>query len=66
MEGYRLGLTVQGKDFERAGAAGPFKCSGPFLHDDPSDRNEASFGGTKSIYTGGAQLSYLLLPIIPR
>jgi len=57
--GYRLGLTVQGKDFERAGAVGPF------LHDDPSDRNEASFGGTNSLYTGDGELSYLLLPIIP-
>ncbi|CAA9253435.1 MAG: hypothetical protein AVDCRST_MAG26-1991 [uncultured Chloroflexia bacterium] len=39
--------------------------SGPFLHDDLSDRNAASFGGTNSLYTGDGALSYLLLPIIP-
>ena len=63
--GYRLGLTVQGKDFERGGSAGAFKGSGPFLHDDPDDRNAARFGGMHSIYTGGPHRSYLLLPIIP-
>jgi predicted acyl esterase len=36
--GYRLGLTIGGKDFERAHATGLMKGSGLFLHNDPDDR----------------------------
>jgi uncharacterized protein len=53
--GYRLALTLQGKDFERVGW---------FTHDDPVDRPPASFAGRNTIHTGGEQQSYLLLPIV--
>jgi predicted acyl esterase len=64
--GYRLALTLQGKDFERPGEPGPQKGSGWFLHDDPRDRPPETFSGTHVIYSGGARESYLLLPECPR
>lgn len=63
--GYRLALTIQGQDFERPGATGIFKGSGPFLHNDPQDRDPAEFAGTHTLATGGAHEAYLLLPVIP-
>jgi predicted acyl esterase len=53
--GYRLAVTLQGKDFERVGW---------FTHDDPVDRPPASFAGTNTIHTGADRQSYLLLPVI--
>jgi uncharacterized protein len=50
--GYRLGLTIGGKDFERPQATGLMKGSGLFLHDDPNDRPPKEFGGTNRIHTG--------------
>jgi predicted acyl esterase len=70
--GYRLALTVQGKDLERPGSGTQIKTfvnemrgSGPFLHNDPDDRPAALFGGRTTIHTGGDQASFLLLPVIP-
>ncbi|HET7764677.1 MAG TPA: CocE/NonD family hydrolase [Burkholderiales bacterium] len=60
--GWRLALTLQGKDFERPGETGPQRGSGWFLHDDPRDRPPASFGGTHTVYSGGGHEAYLLLP----
>jgi predicted acyl esterase len=57
--GYRLVLTIQGRDFEYA-------TPGRILHNHPQDRDPAEFGGTSTIATGGAHDSYLLLPIIPQ
>jgi hypothetical protein len=62
--GYRLALTLQGKDFERPGETGPQRGSGWFLHDDPRDRPPSSFGGTHTVHSGGGRNSYLLLPLI--
>ena len=71
--GYRIGLTVQGKDFEREteGARiesflSPFRGSGPFIHTIAADRPGEIFGGENAVYGGGTKSSYLLLPIIPR
>ena len=64
-EGCRLALTLQGKDFERAGEPGPNKGVGWFTHDDPQDRPPKSFAGTNTIHTGPERESYLLLPVIP-
>lgn len=58
-KGYRLALTIMGKDFEIEGVPGRI------LHNDPSDRPSAEFGGMCSIFTGGANESFLLLPVIP-
>jgi predicted acyl esterase len=62
--GCRLALTLQGKDFERAGEPGVQKGSGWFLHDDPRDRPPETFAGTHTVYSGGGRGSYLLLPVI--
>src|SRR5260370_1227490 len=62
--GYRLALTLQGKDFERAGETGVQKGSGWFLHDDPRDRPPETFAGTHTVYSGCGRGSYLLLPEI--
>jgi predicted acyl esterase len=71
--GYRLGLSVRGKDYEYAGASGEglatmrneFKGCGPFLHNDPRDRPAEVFGSNVTLHTGPGDLSYLLLPVIP-
>jgi predicted acyl esterase len=62
--GYRLALTIQGKDFERPGGTGAQRGSGWFLHDDPRDRPPSVYGGTHTVHTGGECVSYLLLPLI--
>jgi uncharacterized protein len=71
--GYRVALTVRGKDYEYGGGSGgklsnfknELKGCGPFLHDDPVDRPPAVFGGKTTLHVGPDHPSYLLLPIIP-
>lgn len=71
--GYRLGLSVLGRDYEYAASTGArlsnfaneLRGSGPFLHDDPRDRPAAVFAGTTTLHVGGAHPSSLLLPVIP-
>ena len=71
--GYRVGLSVRGKDYEYGGASGgklsnfknELKGCGPFLHDDPRDRPSAIFDGTTSLHFGRGKAPYLLLPVIP-
>jgi uncharacterized protein len=71
--GYRIGLSVRGKDYEYGGASGgklsnfknELKGCGPFLHDDPRDRPPAIFDGTTTLHFGRGKAPYLLLPIIP-
>ena len=71
--GYRVGLSIRGKDYEYGGASGgklsnfknELKGCGPFLHDDPRDRPPAIFSGTTSLHFGRGKTPYLLLPIIP-
>jgi predicted acyl esterase len=70
--GYRVALTVRGKDYEYDGtdaalpyAAYPMKGVGPFTHTDPRDRPPEVFGGTNTLHFGEDRASYLLLPIIP-
>ena len=67
---FRLALTVQGCDFERAIVKGTNEVwvsrgSGPFLHTDPHDRPAPVFAGTTTIHTGNETDSYLLLPLVP-
>jgi predicted acyl esterase len=68
--GYRVALTIRGKDYEYDGEAAtlsnmkhPMKGCGPFLHDDPADRPSAVFGGKVTLHF--ERQPYLLLPIIP-
>ncbi len=70
--GYRIALTLLGKDFERPVAGGslgtvlnPMRGSGPFLHNTPQDRPMEIFDNEHTIYGGGDRASYLLLPVIP-
>ena len=71
--GYRMALSVRGKDYGYTGLLSDFaktfhyanKGVGPYTHDDPDDRPPAVFGGTVTLLTGGANASYVLLPVIP-
>jgi predicted acyl esterase len=58
-KGYRMAITLMGKDFEIPGTPGRL------LHNHPLDRTREEFGGTNSILTGGEHASYLLMPLIP-
>jgi len=70
--GYRLGVSVGGRDFELPGD-GPWpvafgvamRGNGVFVHDEPADRPPAVFGGTTTLLSGGAIESHLLLPVVP-
>ena len=68
--GYRLGLSVQGKDYDHGRepvqmAWFAMSGSGPFRHDDPDDRPSAYVETRATIHTGGSRPSSLLLPVIP-
>jgi predicted acyl esterase len=70
--GYRLALTVRGKDYEVDGsdaalpnAPYPMKGVGPFLHIDPDDRPAVIFGGRNTLHFAAGKQPYLLLPVIP-
>jgi hypothetical protein len=70
-EGYRLALTIQGRDYQvtdEPREVGWFTMTGvgPFKHDDPDDRPAAVFDNEVTLYTGGARDAHLLLPIVPR
>ncbi|HWE99887.1 MAG TPA: CocE/NonD family hydrolase [Caulobacteraceae bacterium] len=72
-EGYRIALTVQGRDYEWPDGPGirlsnfshELRGCGPFLHNDPKDRPAEIFGGKVTIHTGRDHPSFLLLPVIP-
>jgi predicted acyl esterase len=70
--GYRLALSIRGKDYEVDGkdialpnAPYPMKGVGPFLHIDPDDRPPALFASQNTFHFSKDQQAYLLLPIIP-
>ena len=63
-KGGRLTLTIAGRDFEREGATGPHRGSGPFIHTDPVDRPPERFSGDHTVHTGAGRASYLQLPVI--
>ena len=71
--GYRIALTVRGRDYEWQKSTGArlsnfkneLRGCGPFLHDDPRDRPAAVFGGHTTLHAGPDRESYVLLPIIP-
>ena len=70
--GYRLALTIRGKDYEVDGkdialpnAPYPMRGVGPFLHVDPDDRSPAIFATQNTLHISKDQQPYLLLPIIP-
>lgn len=71
--GYRIALTIRGKDYEHDGDAAvlsnmknPMKGCGPFVHDDEVDRPPTIFGGKVTLHMGPKQKANLLLPVIPK
>jgi predicted acyl esterase len=72
-KGWRVGLSVRGRDYVYPGGSGgrlsnmknEFTGCGPFLHDDPRDRPPAIYGGKTTIHLGGGRDNFVLLPIIP-
>jgi predicted acyl esterase len=72
-KGYRIALTVRGKDYEYDGtdaalphAPYPMKGVGPFTHTNPKDRPPEIFGGKNTLHFGETFAPYILLPIIPK
>ncbi|HEY0338654.1 MAG TPA: CocE/NonD family hydrolase [Burkholderiales bacterium] len=70
--GYRIALTLSGKDYEYDGPGATLsnmknvmRGCGPFLHDDPTDRPPEVFGGKVTLHSDASEQPFLLLPIIP-
>ncbi len=70
--GYRIALTIRGKDYEYEGEAAtlsnmknPMRGCGPFEHDDETDRPPEIFGGKTTLHFGRAHPAYVLLPVVP-
>ena len=71
--GYRLAVTIQGRDFELPGN-GPWltmygvqmRGNDVFVHTEATNRSEDIFGGTTTLFSGGDQETSLLLPVIPQ
>jgi uncharacterized protein len=70
--GYRIGLSVRGKDYRYDGP--PIRIPGigyemagvgPFTHDHPLDRPMEVFGAEVAMHFDAANPPYLLLPVIP-
>ena len=72
-KGYRVGLSVRGRDYEWPGGQATglgtlgavFTGVGPFKHDHARDRPASVYGGEVTIHMGPDRPSHLLLPIIP-
>jgi predicted acyl esterase len=72
-KGWRVALTVRGKDCEYTGELSEFgkkfhystKGTGGMTHNDPDNRPPAVFDNKVTLHAGGARESYVLLPIIP-
>ena len=71
--GYRIGVSVLGRDYEWDGPGvrlsnfkNELRGCGPFLHNDPRNRPPAVFDTTLTLHTGSGMTSSVLLPIIPK
>ena len=70
--GYRIAITVQGKDYDEGGgaeisnSANVLRGSGVFVHTDPVDRDPRIFGGTTTLHADPARAPRVLLPVIPK
>jgi predicted acyl esterase len=70
--GWRVALTVRGKDYEYEGELSEFgkafhygtRGTGGMTHADPDDRPKDIFGGKVTLHAGDGRDAYLLLPII--
>jgi predicted acyl esterase len=70
--GYRLGLSVRGKDYafdgppvEIPGVKHSLTGVGPFLHDEPRNRPAETFRGVTTLHFGRKPSASVLLPVIP-
>ncbi len=71
--GWRLALTVRGKDYEYDGELGDFAKkfhyashgTGGMTHNDVDNRPAEIFGGNVTLHASSDQQPYLLLPVIP-
>jgi uncharacterized protein len=71
-KGYRIGLSVRGKDYVYPGPpiVNPrikytLTGIGPFLHENLEDRPREIFCGTSTLHFSPGQQPHLLLPVIP-
>jgi predicted acyl esterase len=71
--GYRIALSIRGRDYEHPCAGGKLsnfknelRGCGPFLHNDPTDRPAKLFAGTTTLHAEQNRQPFLLLPIIPK
>jgi len=69
--GYRIGLSVRGRDYENDLEPTPspwggesMKGAGPFQHNDKGDRPMDVFGGRTTLHGDRERRPYVLLPII--
>jgi predicted acyl esterase len=70
--GYRVALSVRGKDYafdgppvEIPGVKHSLTGVGPFLHEEPKSRPADVFRGETTLHFGAGQEPFLLLPVIP-
>jgi hypothetical protein len=70
--GYRVCLSVRGKDYTRQdpplvldGVKYTLTGVGPFLHVHPQDRPTEVFGGITTLHWAPGKPCYVLLPVIP-
>ena len=71
--GWRIALTIRGKDYEYKGELSEFgkkfhyasRGTGGMTHNDPDNRPADIFGGKVNLFSGAGKNAYLLLPIIP-
>ena len=72
--GYRIALSVRGRDYEFADKTGiklphfknELKGCGPFLHNDPVDRPAKIFAGKTTLHIDSKNAPYVLVPVIPK
>jgi predicted acyl esterase len=71
--GYRVGLSIRGKDYEVAKKTG-FKLThfsnemlgcGPLVHDDYRHQKAGIFSGHTTLHFDAKHISYILFPVIP-
>lgn len=68
--GYRIGLTVQGQDYDHGRERSPAYDreqfgSGPYWHEHPGDRDRPEFSGTTTLVCDDERQPYLVLPVVP-
>ena len=70
-EGYVLGLTVEGTDYDhglpdpKLHYGRPQTGSGPYWHEYPGDRDRPELDGTVTLHSEPGREPYLLLPVVP-